>query len=507
MGVLQRIAGAFVARAEPAPKQAHKFSTRELRALFDVAQDDPDNRKHWGQADYLAADASLTADVRNKLRSRSRYEIENNSFARHIAHTTVQLIVGTGPRLRVIDQDVTREQAKLINRAWRRFDRRVNLTQLIWTARLAQLASGEVLIYMAPALDVSGTMSNLDLHLIEADQLHAPATPGTDAVLTTESADQTRNHDGVIVNRWGKPLRYQVAPVHPGAEYTAVNSKHMELDASRVVHLFRRERPGQVRGIPELTASLPLFAEIRRYGKAVRIAAEVAALHTTVMETDAPPDVMDEGQDDYELDEIQLERGMATFVPAGWKLRQLQAEQPTTMYDAFVQAVVCEAAAAVHLPRNLALLNSSSYNYASGKLDHQAFGRYCESEQRALNTQLLDRVLAMWWESATESGELAGVGLPEPPEVRWDWDSITPGEPLKEAQAAQLRVALGQSTRAEEAARAGKDFEENMHQQASELALARELGVPLEGVPMPAMSDDADDQDGTQATEGQTDDD
>ncbi len=55
-----------------------------------------------------------------------------------------------------------------------------------------------------------------------------------------------------------------------------------------MIHYFRADRPGQSRGIPEITPALPLFAQLRRYTLAVLAAAETAADFAAVLYTDAP---------------------------------------------------------------------------------------------------------------------------------------------------------------------------------------------------------------------------
>jgi len=52
---------------------------RVIRAKFDSAQTTPENRRHWANADGLAADAAANPEVRRTLRNRSRYEVANNS--------------------------------------------------------------------------------------------------------------------------------------------------------------------------------------------------------------------------------------------------------------------------------------------------------------------------------------------------------------------------------------------------------------------------------------------
>jgi capsid protein len=68
-----------------------------VRAKFDAAQTTPDNRKHWSNADALAADAAANPEVRRTLRNRARYEVANNSYARGIVLTLANDVIGTGP--------------------------------------------------------------------------------------------------------------------------------------------------------------------------------------------------------------------------------------------------------------------------------------------------------------------------------------------------------------------------------------------------------------------------
>ena len=63
------------------PQQEQHFH-RPIRARFDAAQTTRDNAKHWAYADQLSADMEASPEVRRTLRTRSRYEVANNSYAR-----------------------------------------------------------------------------------------------------------------------------------------------------------------------------------------------------------------------------------------------------------------------------------------------------------------------------------------------------------------------------------------------------------------------------------------
>ncbi len=114
---------------------------------------------------------------------------------------------------------------------------------------------------------------------------------------------------GVTVLKWlrqlttrkpadGNPVAYYVLKRHPG-ENPAFRSglDYDLLLAEAVVHLFRAERPGQSRGIPEITSSLSLFAMLRRYALAVLGSAEQAALRSqSDCQNDGPSESPERGQ-------------------------------------------------------------------------------------------------------------------------------------------------------------------------------------------------------------------
>lgn len=76
-----------------------------VRGKYDAAQTTHENRRHWANADHLSADASASAEVRRVLRSRARYEVANNSYAKGIVLTLANYVVGTGPRLQMLTDD------------------------------------------------------------------------------------------------------------------------------------------------------------------------------------------------------------------------------------------------------------------------------------------------------------------------------------------------------------------------------------------------------------------
>jgi len=241
------------------------------------------------------------------------------------------------------------------------------------------------------------------------------------------------------------------------------------------VHWFSRQRPAQHRGVSEVAPSIRLFAQLRRYTDAVLAAAETAADFAAFLHSNSPAAEVD---DVDAFAEMPIEKRTMVTLPEGWNVSQLKAEQPTSTYAMFKREIVNEIARCMQIPYNIAALDSSSYNYASGRMDHQIY----TSNQRVLRDeierQMLDRTLRMWLDEAVLLG-IVPRGLPPISEWQWTWawDGKEHVDPAKEANAAQTRLRTHTTTLAHEYAKQGKNWEQELRQRAAEVALMKELGL------------------------------
>lgn len=444
---------------------------RLVVAKFDSAQTTADNRKHWANADGLSPNAAINPEVRRVLRNRARYEVANNSYAKGIVLTLANDTIGTGPRLQMLTADA--EANARIEDAFEQWSRAVDLPGKLRTMRMARAETGEAFALLVNNPGVASQVS-LDVKLIEADQVCSP-------LMRRGRSDEI---DGILLDQWGNPSAYRVLKRHPGDS----NALRVSIDdlltydtlpAASVVHYYRADRPGQLRGIPDITPALPLFAQLRRYTLATIAAAETAANFAAVIYTDAPAN----GEADplEPMDEVELEQRLATVLPGGWKLGQVHAEQPTTTFGEFKREILNEIARCLNMPFNVAAGNSSGYNYASGRLDHQVYFKSIRVEQNQLQFAVLDRILKAWLNEAVLVEGLLPQSLRTIartlPEHAWFWDGVEHVDPAKEANAQATRLANHTTTLAVEFARQGRDWEQELRQRAKELALMNELGL------------------------------
>jgi len=460
----------LVGKSRHRDRHPHRLPGR-LLARYDAAAFNDDNRRHWAGADGLSAKAANSPEVRRVLRNRARYEVANNSYARGIILTLANDVIGTGPKLQMLSDDP--EADRRIEQEFSTWARAVGLAEKLRTMRMARAEDGEAFAVFTnnPALP---TTIKLDLKLVEADQVTTPDMTGF----------ETNQVDGIRFDSHGNPVEYHVLRQHPGDLGGGTNLDYERVPAESMIHLFRADRPGQVRGVPDIMPALPLFAQLRRFTLAVLAAAETAADFAGILYTDAPAGGEADSAEPFEP--IELEQRALLTMPGGWKMGQLHAEQPATTYAEFKREILNEIARCLNMPYNIAAANSSGYNYASGRLDHQTYYKSICVEQSHLEAVVLDRILGAWLNEAVLVSNLLPQWMRSVvlPGHQWFWNSHEHVDHAKEANAQATRLTSHTTTLAYEYARQGKDWEAELRQRAKEQKLMKELGL-VEGEVVP----------------------
>ena len=426
-----------------------------VRGRFDVTVSSAENRLHWANADYLSADAAASPAVRRKLRAYARYEGANNTYCRGVIETLANDTIGRGPRLQMLtDNEGFNERCEAEFAKW---DIAVEFPDTLRTMRKARAQDGEAFALMVSNPEIDASVK-LALRLAEADRFTSPDFP----LQPSEEAV-----DGIRFDSFGNPAVYYMLRTHPGGDYALPGAEYDKLAAKYVIHWFRRDRPEQRRGIPDIMAALPLFALLRRYGLAVITAAEAAANISLVMKTTMPSAGAAAQVDPWE--EMALVRDTALFAPEGWEPSQMKAEQPSTTYDMGKREFLKEIGRCLNMPYCVVAGDSSDYNYASGRLDWQTYLRSIAVDQASLERVCLNRVLAEWAREAAYVYDwwVPGIELKH----QWFWDGREHVDPLKEANAQDIGLGNGTRTLAGEAAKLGHDWQEDAKQRAKEFGI------------------------------------
>lgn len=398
--------------------------------------------------------------------------------------------VGTGPRLRMIG--LNRSQSDRISREFEDWSSAVGLAEKLRTFREARCIDGEAFLILTTNPRLRSPVK-LDLHDVEADQVATPDLWLTDPLTV----------DGIRFDRHHNPVEYHVLSQHPGdLSYSGLGwSDYDRVPADLVLHWFKKRRPGQLRGVPEVTPALQLYAILRRYTLATLSAAEIAAMFGVLLKSTMDPSESAAPITPFTTQDFV--RGMIGILPEGYEAQQVKPEHPSTQFDAFEMAVLRQIARCLHIPRAIAAGDSVGLNYSSGRLDHQNYHRAIWVDRYCLETHVLDRIFAAWLHEAglvDRRFRIPGADGARLPRHAWNWDGFKHVDPEKEAKAQLQRLTNGTTSPQRECAEEGYSFEETLDQIAEARKAYAERGIPYPGdQPAPAAptqpSGDQDDDD------------
>jgi lambda family phage portal protein len=434
----------------------------QVRAKFDLAQTTPENRRHWTNADGLAARAAMSPAVRRVVRIRSRYEAENNSWYAGILRTAVNHIVGSGPRLQVLTTDPEANQRVEI--AWRRWTAKVDFADILRTAVEAYWRDGEVFVMRADR--PRWYPLSLDLRTLEADQI---AMPWQQSQLQDPFVD-----DGIRFDPSLNELEFFVYDHHPGTNAPVSLLSGDWYPSSEVLHLYRAERPGQTRGIPRATPALQTLPIMRRQELATLYSAETAANFAMYLKSTSPAATPAASPADFA--EIELTRNMLTTLPEGWEIGQVEPKQPGPLYEMFQRQALMSFCRCTNMPYTLAAGTGKDANFSSFKGDmSNVWAPEVNVERDRITWAIVERVWQWFLEAAVfVPGLLAGMPRIEEINHQWTWPPLPELDATEAANAAATRLATGQSTMSDEHARRGKEWE------MEAIRAAADFGVTVE---------------------------
>ncbi len=447
-----------------------------LQARFALAQTNDDNKNHWAEADSHSARSSLSPEVRKRMRERSRLEAENSSWYAGILATARNHIVGTGPRLQVTTANI--EGNARLERAWQAWWAAAGMTEKLAVAVETYWRDGDVYLMRAkrPALGVV----DLDVRLYESEQCHSPWMSGAFGSFTDPYQD-----DGIRIDPGSNELEYWFADHHPSDPFYSGTINGRWYSARNVIHLFRRQRPGQLHGYPRFASGLPLLAIMRRFEMATCHAAEAVANVALYMKTNASAQVSESTSKPFST--APTARNVLMMLPEGWELFQPKMETPNGNLEMFVRQMMMAFCRAGNVPLGLGIGTSKDSNFSSFKGDiRNTWAPEVKAEQDRLTSLVVERVFGWFLEDVVYDpayvdhlgqvvpGVLDGMPPINKIDHQWFWDSLPPLDELDAANAAEKRVQSGQSSLPQEYADRGIDFDTAMARGAAG------FGIPVE---------------------------
>lgn len=437
-------------------EMANPPQTRRVKASYDAARDNAQHAAYWGNADNLNPVDAHNQGVRQKLVSRSRYEVENNGYVDGIIQTYATDLVGKGPKLRM--QTGNAEFNTVIETLYWQWANEVKLRRKLWCMAHAKLQDGEAFAIATTNLGLRSRVK-LDLVLIETEQVQS----------RFGSLNSNDYADGIKRDEFGNPEWYDVLPQHPGGSSSFLHSDPVRVPAAQVMHWFLLRRPGQHRGVPELRSTLNVGASSRRMREAMVASVEnCAKLGAILLKTGFQPDQMDLVAP---MSTLEVPIGLITALPSGQDAMQMKAEHPNASYESFLHEQIKEHARPLSMPFAKAACDSSNSNYASGRLDHQTYYAALDVVRQDGNDLVLDQLFGLWWAEARI--EYGWENAPEfPPIHDWDWPKHPAADLATEAESNDKRLRNGSISPSQLYSENGEDFEDALPVMANDYGVS-----------------------------------
>lgn len=472
------------------------------RIAFDAAIDYRAAESNRLLSNWILGRANTTADfyTLETLRNRSRDLNRNDAVASGATDTMSHNIVGRGlrPQSRIraeivgLSEDRIRQlqrQAEYVWQTWAPFadsGNRLTFDDIQFLALRKIIEDGEILALPIWAKEPWRPLSRA-IELLEGDRL---------AQMPSLGAKNTAADTGIVVGSRGEPVAYMISRIDYQNQLTSAYdfttpTRIEARDAQgrpKVLHIFRSNRPGQLRGVPYFAPVLTYFKDLADYMNAELVAAKVAAcLAVFVTKTDPMGGALASATSTETSTGKRLqgiEPGLVNYLNLGESIQVVDPKRGGDTFSMFVESVLRMIGISLGLPYELLAKDFSKTNYSSARASLLE-GRRLFTTWRSWFAQQFCQPI---WELVLEEAYLRGLfTAPNFYDFKseycralwigggWGWV-----DPVKEIEASKMAIDFGLSTFADEAAGQGRDWEETLDQRRREDDYIAELGVTVE---------------------------
>lgn len=477
-----------------------------------------------------SADADILPKI-DPLIAASRDMYMCNSVATAIVDRSTTNVIGSGLTFQSqIDYEtlsISAEEAKkierLIEREFFTFANNpifcdaageLRLSDLAKLAYSTMLLSGDCFAVL-PYIKRVGQPYNLKIKLLEGDICRNPAF----------KPDTGRCAGGIEIDDNGMPITFHFVKRDLNAfinleSYisslsTQAINRFSKDGGVQVLHLYRKKRPGQRRGVPLLAPVIEDLKQLTRLSKAELDAAVLNAFFTVFVKSEGAQsgNILDSGfipssgddtgtagvqstdpNSDKDALIYEMGRGNVLEMDEGQSVEIADPKRPNKQFEPFFNAIVRQIGAAVGQPAEIIMLYFNSSYSASRAAIQEAWKTYTDDRVYMAN-YFYYPILVELLSEAVLSGRLDLKGFFDDATLRDAWCSCTwtgrgqgQLDPLKETKASALAVQYRISTYEKEYAKAhGEDFERGMSRLARNKDYMKKLDIlPVAEEPLSA---------------------
>ena len=432
---------------------------------------------HWQRRSTDANAAAAASLV--QLRELSRDLRRNNGWARRgigvIATNTVGRGIQPKPVGAGLGEDQKREALELWN-AWGQdvacdFDGRLPFSGLQDLVMQTVVESGECLVCREPTNSAEGLAIPLRIRVLEPDYL--------DVARDGQLDNGGQVIAGVEFDQRGRRVAYWLYEDHPGGRMRmSTRFASRRVAAADVLHIYRVERPGQVRGIPWLCAAIAKLHDFDDYDDARLMQAKIAACFAafvTDVDGDSKP-LGEEDPDNAKLEELQP--GHISYLAGG---RDVTVATPPSTGDhsGFTETQLRRIAVSLDVTYEDLTADYSRVNFSSARMARLS---HYGSVHKWRHHMLIPQFCAGVWRWAMQLAS-AVHGWRATPSALWQPPPLPFLEPDKEGLAYQRLIRTGVMSAPDAIRERGNDPQQQLDEIAAWNKQLDELGIVLDSDP------------------------
>lgn len=437
------------------------------------------------------------------LRARSRDLVRNNPYARRALDIAVAHQVGYGivPRPNT-GSDAANKRLKTLFGDWSKRCDAAGLHDFFGLQALAartRAEAGEVLIRLHRGQPSADDPIPLRLQVLEPDYL--------DEAKNDMPARGNRVAYGVEIDASGRAVAYWLLPSHPGdsAWIGPRGGASVRVPASDVIHLYRADRPGQVRGVPDIAPVASRLRGLDDYQEAelerARVQACLAAFVTSAAGPTGGPLAGQVAPGDVDR-RTTMAPGMIEALMPGEDVKFV-APASADSYGDHTKAVLRAIAVGLGVTYHQLTADLSDANYSSLRAGNIEFRRLTEQTQWLL---LIPRLCERVWDEFLRVAVLANAVRPRAAGYPVDWvpPAFEAVDPLKDAQAVREQIDLMLTSPQRAIAAQGFDPAEILAEHAEWKAAKAAAGLgPVTPAPADTKETDDDGEDESESADAQ----
>lgn len=440
---------AWIAPRSAASRYAAKVAIANLRRGYE-AGGKTRITEGW-RGSNASADAEIAA-AGPALRDRSRDLVRNNALAAQAVQVLVNNIVGPGIRPRAASGN--KALNKRVDALWRGFAGscdfygHTDFHGLLALAVREMVEAGDILALKITTAGGGKTVP-LKIQLREIDHL--------DTARVQDIAGGGYTDQGIEFDAGGRRTAFWMFPQHPGGTNRAIRRRFESerIDASRVAHLFERQRV-QSRGVPWGAPAMLALRDLGDWQQAelVRKKTEACLVGIVFGDDETQASVAPVVQDSQGNKVEQFEPGLIAYARGGKDIKFNQPASTAGVYE-WNRVQMHIVASGFRVPYALMTGDLSQNNFSSSRVGLNEFRRMVEQLQWQTVIPMFCMPVWRWF---IEAAQLAGL-LPLDAVIPAEWapPRFEMVNPLQDVQADLLETRAGFASPQQMIAKRGYD--------------------------------------------------